>query len=106
MHGVHFEIYVCTEHSGCVHFVRVLEKDSSSCNSECLVVRWAGLVSESGLCLLNRSVGGLCLVEKERKGFLCLWTVAGLCISFCFPCLRIVLYTISVLIIYLFRNSN
>jgi len=42
-------------------------KDSSSCNSECRVARWAGLDSEPGLCLLNRSVGGLCLEERKGK---------------------------------------
>ena len=42
-------------------------KDSSICNGECLVARWARLVSELGLCLLNRYVGGLCLVERKGK---------------------------------------
>jgi hypothetical protein len=55
-------------------------KDSSSCNIECLVARWAGLVSEPGLCLLNRSVGGLCLEERKGKGFCACGRLQG-CVS-------------------------
>lgn len=55
-------------------------KDSSSCNSECRVARWAGLDSEPGLCLLNRSVGGLCVEERKGRGFCACRRLQG-CVS-------------------------